>query len=183
MRHEFGSWLMNQALIVVAMSTVCVLILVCSTVWPMRGVFSERCLLPTGRSYSLFGKVDSDDASPTIAWIILLRKVCDTLPLPPPAPLPHSDYPFLYITTRNMSCRTLRVICLRRQRLDVYLVNHQCSAGRIIITQEPRTYIHTCMYVCIVTTYSKSMYRPGKVANPSRGQLGENEYTLVPVHA
>ena len=26
-------------------------------------------------------------------------------------------------------------------------------------------------YVCMVITYSKSMDRPGKVANPARGQL------------
>ena len=38
------------------------------------------------------------------------------------------------------------------------------------------------MYVCMYgQTYSKSMDRPGKVANPARGQLNrENEY--FPVH-
>ena len=36
--------------------------------------------------------------------------------------------------------------------------------------------ILTCMYVCVVITYSKSMDQPGKVANPARGQLNrENE--------
>ena len=94
---------------------------------------NQRTLLSTGSSSSLYGQIDSNDA---------LRHV---------SPLPHSDYPFLHIViiTRNMSCSTLRVISLRRKRLDVYLVNHQCSTGRIIVTQEPRTYIHTCIYVCM----------------------------------
>ena len=47
--------------------------------------------------------------------------------------------------------------------------------------------IHVCiMYVvCMYShTYSKSKDRPGKVANPARGQLNkENEYFLVPVRA
>ena len=42
-----------------------------------------------------------------------------------------------------------------------------------------------CMYVCMVITYSKSMDRPGEVANPAaRGQLNwENEYSPVRVRA
>ena len=40
------------------------------------------------------------------------------------------------------------------------------------------------MYVCMVITFSKSMDRPGKVANPFRGQLNwENEYFFVTVRA
>ena len=40
------------------------------------------------------------------------------------------------------------------------------------------------MYVCMVITYSKSMDQPGKVANPSRGQMNrENQYFPVPVCA
>ena len=31
--------------------------------------------------------------------------------------------------------------------------------------------MYVCMYVCIVITYSKSMDQPGKVANPTRGEL------------
>ena len=39
-------------------------------------------------------------------------------------------------------------------------------------------------YVCMVIIYSKSMDRPGKVANPARGQLNrENEYFPVRVRA
>ena len=48
------------------------------------------------------------------------------------------------------------------------------------------TRIRVCMYMylCIVITYSKSMDRPGKIANPARGQLNrENEYFPVPVRA
>ena len=38
--------------------------------------------------------------------------------------------------------------------------------------------------VCMVITYSKSMDQPGKVANPTRGQLKrENEYCPVRVRA
>ena len=45
-----------------------------------------------------------------------------------------------------------------------------------------------CMYVCIyvymVTTYSKSMDQSGKVANPARGQLKRvNSYFSIPVRA
>ena len=41
------------------------------------------------------------------------------------------------------------------------------------------------MYVCMVITYTKrSMNQPGKVVNPSRGQLNrENEYFPVAVRA
>ena len=40
------------------------------------------------------------------------------------------------------------------------------------------------MYVSMAITCSKSMDPPGKVANPARGQLNEeNEYFPVPVHA
>ena len=40
------------------------------------------------------------------------------------------------------------------------------------------------MYVGIVVTYSKSKDRPGKIANPARGQLNrENEYFPVSVRA
>ena len=40
------------------------------------------------------------------------------------------------------------------------------------------------MYVGTVITNSKSMDRPGKVANPARGQLNrENEHSPVPVRA
>ena len=39
-------------------------------------------------------------------------------------------------------------------------------------------------YVCMVIPYSKSMDQPGKVANPTRGQLKrENEYYPVRVRA
>ena len=38
--------------------------------------------------------------------------------------------------------------------------------------------------LCMVITYSKSMDKPGKVANPARGQLNrEHEYFSVPVRA
>ena len=42
-----------------------------------------------------------------------------------------------------------------------------------------------CMYVCLYgDTYGKSMYQPGKVANPARGQLSrENTYFPVRVRA
>ena len=30
---------------------------------------------------------------------------------------------------------------------------------------------YVCMYVCVVITYSKGKDKPGKVVNPSRGQL------------
>ena len=40
------------------------------------------------------------------------------------------------------------------------------------------------MYVCMVITYNKGKDRPGKVANPARGQLNrENAYFPVPVRA
>ena len=40
------------------------------------------------------------------------------------------------------------------------------------------------MYVRMVITYSESMNPPGKVANPARGPLGnENGYFSVPVRA
>ena len=47
----------------------------------------------------------------------------------------------------------------------------------------PCTYVF--MYVCMYGhTYSKSMDKPGRVANPARGQLNrENEYFPVPVRA
>ena len=46
------------------------------------------------------------------------------------------------------------------------------------------TVVLYCMYVCMVTTYSKVRDQPGKVANPSRGQLNtENEHFPVPVRA
>ena len=39
-------------------------------------------------------------------------------------------------------------------------------------------------YVCMVITYSKNKDQPGKVANPTRGQLNKkNEYFPVPVRA
>ena len=49
-------------------------------------------------------------------------------------------------------------------------------------------FLSVCMefslYVCMVLTHSKSMDRPGKVANPARGQLNrENEYFPVFVRA
>ena len=38
------------------------------------------------------------------------------------------------------------------------------------------------MYVCIVITYSKNKDQPGKVVNPTRGQLNRNnEYFPVRV--
>ena len=41
-----------------------------------------------------------------------------------------------------------------------------------------------CTYVCMVITHSKGKDRPGKVANPARGQLNrKNEYFPVPVRA
>ena len=47
--------------------------------------------------------------------------------------------------------------------------------------------MYVCMYVCMYVyghTYSKSMDRPGKVANPARGQVNrENEYSSVRVRA
>ena len=45
---------------------------------------------------------------------------------------------------------------------------HICTAEFIV---------HVCMYR---HTYSKSMYQPGKVANPARGQLNR-EYECFPV--
>ena len=46
-------------------------------------------------------------------------------------------------------------------------------------------YVRIFMYVCMYGhTYSRSMDQPGKVANPSRGQLNrENEYFPVRVRA
>ena len=42
----------------------------------------------------------------------------------------------------------------------------------------------TCIYVCIVITYSKSVDQPGKVASPARGQLNrKTEYFPVRVRA
>ena len=47
-----------------------------------------------------------------------------------------------------------------------------------------RFFLKSTRYVCMVITYSKSMDRPGKVANPTRGQLKrENEYCPVRVSA
>ena len=44
--------------------------------------------------------------------------------------------------------------------------------------------MYVCMYVCMVITYSKGKDQPGKVANPTRGQVKrENEYFPVPVRA
>ena len=44
--------------------------------------------------------------------------------------------------------------------------------------------VSTCMYVCMVITYSKSKDQQGKVANSACGQLnGENEYSAVRVRA
>ena len=43
-------------------------------------------------------------------------------------------------------------------------------------TNAPRVFEPTPpqhMYVCMVITYSKSKYQPGKVANPARGQLNK----------
>ena len=37
------------------------------------------------------------------------------------------------------------------------------------------------MYVCMVITFSKGKYQPGKVANPARRQLErENDFFSVP---
>ena len=44
--------------------------------------------------------------------------------------------------------------------------------------------MYVCMYVCMVTIYSKSKDQPSKVINPARGQLNrENEFLPVPVRA
>ena len=47
-----------------------------------------------------------------------------------------------------------------------------------------RNAVGALVYVCMVVTYSKSMYQPGKVTNSARGQLNrENEYFPVPACA
>ena len=46
--------------------------------------------------------------------------------------------------------------------------------------------MYICMYVCMYvwSSHKQGMDQPGKVANPSRGQLNrENEYSSVPVCA
>ena len=37
----------------------------------------------------------------------------------------------------------------------------------------------SCMYLCMVITYSKGMDQPGKVANPARGQLNSEQGKLI----
>ena len=44
--------------------------------------------------------------------------------------------------------------------------------------------LYVCMYVCMVITYSKSIYQPGKVTDPARDQLNrKNELFPVRVRA
>ena len=61
----------------------------------------------------------------------------------------------------------------RTSRCAAYLLDHSGDERRI--------YVST---VCMVITYSKGMDRPGKVANPARGQLNrENDFLPVLVRA
>ena len=39
---------------------------------------------------------------------------------------------------------------------------------------------YVCMYIRMVTTYSKGKDQPGKAANPARGQLAEQGKLIIP---
>ena len=84
-----------------------------------------------------------------------------------------------------MTC-TYRSTCNPVKRQLYVRLSSTCTYFCTIYQQ----YIHIVLdrriqqYVCMVITYSKSMDRPGKVANPARGQLNrENEYFPVRVLA
>ena len=84
-------------------------------------------------------------------------------------------YDFIYMHTINT-------------RVSCWSISHSfCFPQKLSITPTIVAYIRTwnyffCLYIS--PSYCKSMDRPGKVANPARGQLNrENEYFPVPVRA
>ena len=81
-----------------------------------------------------------------------------------------------------------RPVLLRRTKVSSpTCVREAITFSRCImlLQHRPLSYFpYSCMYVCMVITYSKGKDQPGKVANLTRGQLNrENEHFPVPVRA
>ena len=72
-----------------------------------------------------------------------------------------------------------------RGKSNFVLAQFVISKSSCLLACTPQDQLpHTCVYVCMVITYSKNIDQPGKVTNPARGQLNRgNEYFPVPVLA